>query len=83
MVNKLYKISLIPYYCRGDTPALYTILPEKQAAVGGAMMGSSHVYDISAVSITVQIIIIIFLIFYIKGVPGSATLRKVTTPLVN
>ena len=33
----------------GDTPALYTILPEKKAAVGGAMMGSSHVYDISAV----------------------------------
>ena len=33
----------------GDTPALYTILPEKKTAVGGAMMGSAHVYDISAV----------------------------------
>lgn len=62
MVNKLYKISLIPCYYRGDTPALYTILPEKQASVGGAMMGSSHVYDIAAVSITVQTIIL-FLYF--------------------
>lgn len=35
---------------RGDTPALYTVLPEKQSSVGGAMMGSSHVYDITAVS---------------------------------
>lgn len=35
----------------GETPALYTILPEKKAAVGGAMMGSAHVYDTTAVSI--------------------------------
>lgn len=35
----------------GDTPALYTILPEKKTTVGGAMMGSAHIYDISAVSI--------------------------------
>ena len=34
----------------GDTPALYQVLPEKLAAVGGAMMGSAHVYDMSAVS---------------------------------
>jgi splicing factor 3B subunit 2 len=33
----------------GDTPALYTVLPEKKTNVGGAMMGSSHIYDISAV----------------------------------
>ncbi|GFO47292.1 splicing factor 3b subunit 2 [Plakobranchus ocellatus] len=34
----------------GDTPALYQVLPEKRAApVGGAMMGSAHVYDMSAV----------------------------------
>lgn len=32
----------------GDTPALYTVLPEKKTAVGGAMMGSAHVYDIGA-----------------------------------
>lgn len=32
----------------GETPALYTVLPEKLASVGGAMMGSSHVYDMSA-----------------------------------
>ena len=30
----------------GDTPALYQVLKEKTAAVGGAMMGSAHVYDI-------------------------------------
>ena len=36
----------------GDTPALYTILPEKKQQVGGAMMGSAHVYDMSAVSCT-------------------------------
>ena len=34
----------------GETPALYTVLPEKKAAVGGAMMGSAHIYDTSAVS---------------------------------
>lgn len=33
----------------GDTPALYTVLPEKKASVGGAMMGSAHIYDISGV----------------------------------
>jgi len=32
----------------GDTPALYTIVPEKRQAVGAAMMGSAHTYDISA-----------------------------------
>ena len=30
----------------GDTPALYTVLPEKRAAVGGAMMGSAHTYEL-------------------------------------
>ena len=35
----------------GDTPALYQVLPEKKATVGGAaMMGSAHVYDITGVS---------------------------------
>jgi len=34
----------------GDTPALYQVLPEKKAApVGGAMMGSAHVYDLTGV----------------------------------
>ena len=34
----------------GDTPALYQILPEKRmdGAVGRAMMGSSHTYDLSS-----------------------------------
>jgi splicing factor 3B subunit 2 len=33
----------------GDTPALpYTILPEKKTGIGGAMMGSTHVYDTAA-----------------------------------
>ena len=35
---------------RGETPLLYTVLPEKTTAVGGAMMGSDHVYEISGVS---------------------------------
>ncbi len=30
----------------GETPALYTVFPEKNAAVDGALMGSSHMYDI-------------------------------------
>ena len=35
----------------GDTPALYTVLPEKKVNVGaGTMMGSAHVYDVSGVS---------------------------------
>ena len=37
----------------GDTPALYTVLPEKKTAVGGAMMGSAHVYDVTAVSLPI------------------------------
>ena len=32
----------------GDTPALYTILPERKQAVGAAMMGSTHAYDLAA-----------------------------------
>lgn len=32
----------------GETPTLYTVLPEKTSAVGGAMMGSSHVYDLGS-----------------------------------
>ena len=35
----------------GDTPALYQVLPEKKASVGGSMMGSAHIYDMSAVSV--------------------------------
>ena len=31
-----------------EQPSLYTVLPEKRATVGGAMMGSAHVYDINA-----------------------------------
>ncbi|XP_070180987.1 splicing factor 3B subunit 2-like isoform X2 [Littorina saxatilis] len=31
----------------GDTPALYTVLPEKKTAVGQAMMGSAHIYDLT------------------------------------
>ena len=30
----------------GETPALFTVLTEKRAAVGAAMMGSAHTYDI-------------------------------------
>ena len=43
-------MSLFCFVYSGETPALYTVLPEKQASVGGAMMGSAHVYDIAAVS---------------------------------
>ena len=39
------------YLHRGETPLLYSVLPEKTAAVGGAMMGSDHVYEISGVSV--------------------------------
>jgi hypothetical protein len=31
-----------------ETPALYKILPEKATSVGGSMMGSSKVYDVSS-----------------------------------
>ena len=36
----------------GETPTLYTVIPEKTAAVGAAMMGSSHVYELGAVAPT-------------------------------
>ena len=39
----------------GETPALYTILPEKKQQVGQAMMGSSHIYDMTAVSYTLSV----------------------------
>jgi splicing factor 3B subunit 2 len=32
----------------GETPTLFKILPEKATSVGGSMMGSSKVYDLSA-----------------------------------
>ena len=32
----------------GEAPALYKVLPEKAASIGGNMMGSSKVYDLSA-----------------------------------
>ncbi len=35
-------------YCSGETPALYTVIPEKAASVGGAMMGSAHVYELGS-----------------------------------
>jgi len=31
-----------------ERPSLYQVLPEKRSAVGGAMMGSSHTYDLGA-----------------------------------
>ena len=30
----------------GDTPALYTVLAEKRAQVGSALMGSAHTYEL-------------------------------------
>lgn len=37
---------------RNETPALYTVLPEKKVdRIGGQMMASTHVYDISGVKI--------------------------------
>lgn len=32
----------------GETPALYQVIPEKKTTVGGAMMGSAHIYDVGA-----------------------------------
>ena len=32
----------------GDTPALFTVLPEKRVNLGTAMMGSTHIYDMTA-----------------------------------
>lgn len=37
----------------GDTPALYQVIPEKKTNVGGAMMGSAHIYDVPAVSLLI------------------------------
>ena len=34
----------------GETPALYQVIPEKRTNVGGAMMGSAHIYDVAGVS---------------------------------
>ena len=33
----------------GETPALYQVIPEKKTTVGGAMMGSAHIYDMATV----------------------------------
>lgn len=38
----------------GETPALYQVIPEKKTNVGGAMMGSAHIYDMTAVSIFIH-----------------------------
>jgi hypothetical protein len=34
--------------CRGDTPALYQVLPERRVGLTAGMMASTHVYDINA-----------------------------------
>ncbi|GAB6022130.1 Splicing factor 3B subunit 2 [Chamberlinius hualienensis] len=40
----------------GENPALYTVLPEKKTdRVGGVMMGSTHVYDMSAAAKAVRV----------------------------
>lgn len=50
--------------CRSETPQLFTVLPEKRTAtVGGAMMGSTHIYDMSTVST-------------LQGVGGAGRLRR-------
>lgn len=37
---------------RGETPVLYQILPERRnERIGNAMMGSSHVYDMTGVGV--------------------------------
>lgn len=33
---------------RGDTPALYQVLPERRVGLTSGMMASTHVYDINA-----------------------------------
>lgn len=33
-----------------ETPQLYQVIPEKKTAVGAAMVGSTHVYDMPPVS---------------------------------
>ena len=36
--------------CRNETPQLFTVLPERRTgSVGGAMMASTHIYDVSGV----------------------------------
>ena len=57
IVNKL-----LLWCCSGDTPVLYQVLPEKSSAVGGAMMGSSHVYDMAAVS---EHCMCVYLLYYL------------------
>ncbi|VEN63984.1 unnamed protein product [Callosobruchus maculatus] len=48
----------------GETPVLYHVIPEKRTdRIGNAMMGSSHVYDMSAVQTTVGAV---------GGQPGAA-----------
>ena len=47
-MNSGERVNQVYPFCRGETPALYTVLPEKAASVGGAVMGSSHVYDVAA-----------------------------------
>ena len=47
----------------GDTPALYQVLPEKKAApVGGAMMGSAHVYDLTGVSFFISYFVLRYML---------------------
>ena len=45
----MLQVKLTEYF-RGETPALYTILPEKRVEAGLAksMMGSTHTYDLAA-----------------------------------
>lgn len=43
-----------PMEAGGDTPELYTVLPERRVGVGAAFVGSTHVYDIPATTTTTK-----------------------------
>ena len=42
-----------------ETPQLYQVIPEKKTAVGAAMVGSTHVYDMAPVSLIVLLFVCI------------------------
>lgn len=39
-----------------ETPSLFTVLHEKKTNIGGAMMGSAHVYDINMVMYSMYLV---------------------------
>lgn len=74
-----YLIYIVYFLCmnRNETPQLYTVLPERRTGpVGAAMMASTHIYEMSAVSVCTHVC-------ETKGLIRRSLVRRIFVVLIN